>query len=161
MRKHWLIIIAAIAVVIPLCLWWISPEQVLKRRTKHLMNVISLSSGTTPMLRQTKAFSLNGLLAPQLQIVSPSIPKADGRFDKEIVESAFGWICRHAKESEFVIVEFLELTVEGERGLARIEVKGMMQLPRYRPVDGTYEVTIHWLDSADGWRFDKIIWQEQ
>lgn len=160
MKKLW-IILAAIVIVIPLCLWWISPEQVLKRRTKHLMNVISLSSGTTPMLRQTKVFSLNGLLAPELEIASPSIPKAEGSFDNEVVESAFGWICRNAKESEFVIVEFLELNVEGERALARIAVEGMMQLPSYRPVDGTYEVTIHWLDSTDGWRFDKIIWKEQ
>jgi hypothetical protein len=99
------------------------------------------------------------MLARDLEIVSPTIPKAEGTFHKDIVESAFSWICRNAKESEFEVTEFRSIEIEGERATALVEVEGFMQLPGYRPVDGTYDVTINWFKADDGWRFDKIIWE--
>lgn len=64
MKKTWIAVFAA-ALLIPLGIWWFSPEQVIMRRTKHLMEVLSLSEGSGGPLRQAKVFSMNALLAPR------------------------------------------------------------------------------------------------
>ena len=41
MKELW-IIAAILLVLIPLGMWWFSPEQVIMRRTKHLMEVLMI-----------------------------------------------------------------------------------------------------------------------
>ncbi len=157
--KRLIFILAALLVLTPLAIWWASPEQVIKRRTKHLMEVISIDSGTGSTFRQAKVFSMNALLAPEVELVSPDIPDANGSFDKEVLESAFSWICQNAKQSEMTVENFESIVITGDRAAVRATVKGFLELAVYRPADGRFDVTIEWIKGGDGWRFEKVIWK--
>lgn len=156
MKKLW-IALAALAIFIPLGVWWFSPEQVLVRRTKHLMEVISMDEGTRGALRQAKVFSMNAMLAPEVELETPAIPDANGTFDKQELESAFSWICQNAISSHMRILDFGDIEITGDRGRVEVMVEGRLELPVYRPVDGEYLIAIDWIKGADGWRFDKVV----
>lgn len=158
MKKLWTSL-AALAVLIPLGIWWFSPDQVLMRRTKHLMEVVSLSGGTGGAIRQAKVFSMNAMLAPKVTMETPDIPDANGVFDKQEVESAFSWICRNARSSSFKVTDFRKVEIDGDRAKVRVTVEGFLELPVYRPVDGAFDVTIHWIKGGDGWRFERTAWK--
>lgn len=156
--KKILIIIAAALVLVPLGKWWFSPEQVVVRKTKHLMEVLTIAKDTSVPFRQAKVFSMNSLLQPEVTISSPKIPNASGRFDKQEIESGFSWVCKNAKESDFIVTEVKEVKVNDDEAVVRVFVEGFLELPSYRPADGKFEVTITWKNTEDGWRFEKVIW---
>lgn len=157
MKKLW-IFLAAVILLVPVGIWWFSPEQVIMRRTNHLMEVISMSEGKGP-LRQAKVFSMNAMLAPEVEMVTPDIADANGTFDKAELESAFSWICQNAKSSSFLVKEFRKVEINGDRAKVEVTVEGYMELPVYRPADGKFDVRIDWIKGGDGWRYEKIIWK--
>ncbi len=159
MKKLWIALIAA-ALLIPLGMWWFSPEKVIMRRTQHLMEVLSLSKGSGGPLRQAKVFSMNGMLAPDVELVIPEIADANGTFDKQELESAFSWICENAKESRFDVTSFRDVDVNGDTAIVTFLAEGFLDLGSMRPADGTFEVTIFWKKGGDGWRYDKVIWKK-
>ncbi len=158
MKKTWIAVFAA-ALLIPLGIWWFSPEQVIMRRTKHLMEVLSLSEGSGGPLRQAKVFSMNALLAPEVKLVIPEISDANGTFDKAEMESAFSWICQNAKHSRFNVTAFRDVAITGDTATVRFLAEGYIELGSGRPADGTFEATIVWKKGGDGWRYDKVIWK--
>lgn len=158
MKKIWIALIAA-ALLIPLGMWWFSPEQVIMRRTKHLMEVLSLSEGSGVPLRQAKVFSMNAMLAPEVELIIPEISDANGSFDKQEMESAFSWICQNAKHSRFDVTAFRDVKVAGDTATVRFLAEGYIELGSGRPADGTFEVTIVWKKGGDGWRYQKVVWE--
>lgn len=158
MKKIW-IALAALVILIPMGIWWFSPEQVVMRRTKHLFDVISMREGAGGPLRQAKVFSMNAMLAPEVLLEIPDVGEANGTFDKQEMESAFSWICQNAKRSNFEIIEYRKIKVEGETATADILLEGYMELPMGKPVDGEFGVVIDWNKGGDGWRFSKIVWK--
>ncbi len=157
--KRFLVIAVVIAVLVPIGIWWFSPEQVVMRRSNHLMEVVSIRSGTGGAIRQAKVFSMNAMLSPEVEMVTPDIADANGVFDKQEMESAFSWICRNAKSSDFRIEKFDKVSIEGDHATVEATVVGMMELSTYRPADGRFDVTIDWEKGGDGWRFTKIVWK--
>lgn len=159
MKKLIAIAIAAV-ILIPLGMWWFSSEQVIKRRTNHLMEVLSMSEGARGPLRQAKVYSMNAMLAPEVTLTIPGVAEANGTFDKQEMESAFSWICQNAKKSEFRVREFRDIEIEGDSATVRFVAEGFLELPALRPADGSFEVTIHWKKGGDGWRYDAITWKD-
>lgn len=157
--KKLLIIGAALLIIVPLGLWWFSSDQVIKRRSEHLMDVLTISADTSGAFRQAKVFSINGILDAQVVIETPDVAKANGTFEKQEIESAFSWICRNAKESRFQIEEFQEVKIEGDRAMVRAKVEGFMELSSGRPLDGVFYVTLHWVKRDGGWRLKQMAWQ--
>lgn len=156
-----IVLIVAAVLLVPLGMWWFSPEQAVMRRTKHLMEVLTLSEGSGVPLRQAKVYSMNALLAPEVELVVPDVPEANGSFDKEEMEAAFSWICRNAKRSRFDITAFRDVDVVGDTATVRFLAEGYIELSTGRPADGSFEVTIVWKKGGDGWRYDKIVWKKQ
>ena len=152
-------IAAALLVSIPLGMWWFSPAQVVKRKTEHLMAVMSISDGTGRPLRQAKVFSMNGMLAPQVRLGIPDIAEANGTFDRQEMESAFSWICQNAKRSDFRITGFRNLDITDDGAEVRFFAEGFLELSAGRPADGKFDVTIRWVKGGDGWRYDKVVWK--
>lgn len=156
--KKLIIIAAAAVIIVPLGIWWFSPERVIKGRTNHLMEVLSMSEGTG-MLRQAKVYSMNAMVAPEVTLAIPDIADANGTFDKQDMESAFSWICQNAKRADFRITEFREIYIEGETANVRFIAEGFLELGAGRLADGKFDVTIHWVKGGDGWRYDAVTWK--
>ena len=157
--KKLIAIVVLIAALIPLGMWWFSPERVIKGQTKHLMEVLTLSSGTGGVMRQAKVFSMNAMLAPEVTLTIPDIADANGTFDKQEMESAFSWICQNAKKSEFRVTEFTDVAIDGDRAKVSFTAEGFLELGVGRPADGKFDVTIHWKKAGDGWRYDAVSWK--
>ena len=156
--KKLIVLAGLLLVLIPLGSWWFSAEEVVKRRTSHLMAVLSISEGSLRPLRQGKVFSMNGLLAPEVKLDIPGAARASGEFYKDVLESGFSWICENAKSSQFEVKEFRSVEVDGDRARVNVLVEGYMELVALRPVDGLHDVTIEWVRGGDGWRFDRVDW---
>lgn len=157
-NKLYLLAGVLLLLLIPLSMWWFSEERAVKRRSEHLMNVLTISADTGGIFRQAKVFSIKGVLAEQIEIESLTIARANGSFRKDEIESAFSWICRNAKESEFEITEFREVKIEGNLATVRVTVDGFMEIKSERLADGFSDVILHWQKRDGTWVLTKMVW---
>jgi hypothetical protein len=154
------IIIACVLVLlfIPFSMWWFSEERAVKRRSDHLIDVMTIDAESRGVFRQLKAYSLGGVLADQIELESSTVEKVNGSYPKDQIESAFSWICQNSKESIFEITEFREVKIEGDRAIVRATVEGFIEVKGGRPVDGSSDVTLFWVKSDGNWVLTKMIW---
>jgi hypothetical protein len=141
-------------------IWWFSPVQVLKRRTESLLTTLTLDSGTGKAGRQMAAYSLNSLLASQVELENPEIEDANGSFERAELESAFSWLCNQARQTRFEAGKFHSVNVNGDAAKVKLSLTGLVELPTYRPADGTYDVTFDWQKEEDGWRLRRAVWRQ-
>jgi hypothetical protein len=157
MKRPLIAVVVILIISIPLGMWWFSAEQVLKRRTQHLMDVMTISSGSAGPSRQAKVFSMNGLMADEVSITSPDVSEANGKFDKQEIESAFSWICQNAKRSQMKILDYRSVEIDGEKGRVEVLVECLLEMPMGTPISGQYLITIDWAKQDDGWRYEKVV----
>lgn len=141
--------------------WWFSPKQVVKRRTATLLRTLTLETGTGKAGRQMGVYSLNALLARDVELENPTIQEANGSFDREELGSAFSWICEQAKQTKFDLLSIRSITVQGGHADVSFQINALAELPNYRPADGKYDVTFRWVnDEKEGWRLSRAVWKE-
>ena len=140
--------------------WWLSPTQVVKRRTNRLMDVMSMSEGSSPATRQLGVYSLNSLIARELVLDTPTISDANGIFERSQIESGFSWLAGNAKSSALTIEDIESITVNGNEATVRAAIDAVVILSDYRPADGLYEVELDWRKEDDGWRLTRAQWRD-
>ena len=138
--------------------WWFSPAQVLKRRTSQILHTLTLESGTGRSGRQMGVYALNALLASSVQLDTPTLPDANGTFDRSEVESAFSWLCDQAKQSHFTLEKFHSVVIDGDQADVAFAIDALVELPSSRPVEGRYEVTFRWQLEQDAWHLTRANW---
>lgn len=139
--------------------WWFQPNQVVKRRTNSLLDVLTFESGTNRSGRQMRTYSLNSLLAAEVTLESSEISEANGEFDRQELESAFNWLCDRAKSSRFHMAGLRSVTIDGDTARVDCSVDALVELPDIRPADGRYDCTFVWTREKDGWRLAKAVWE--
>lgn len=149
-----------IAILAALGSWWFSPTQVLKRRTSSLLSTLTLDSGGGKIGRQAGAYSLNALLADQVELENDAIKEANGSFERQELESAYSWLCEQAKQTHFELTKFTSVTITGEKAKVDCTLVGLVELPNYRPADGTYDVSFDWRKEKEGWRLTRATWKQ-
>jgi hypothetical protein len=140
--------------------WWFSPVQVLKRRTLSILETMTLDSSAGRSSRQLGVYSLNALLASEVELESTSISQANGTFEREDLESAFTWLCQQARKTRFEHKRFESVNVTGDTGEVIFVIDALVELPTYRPADGIYQVRFRWRRGDDGWRLERAEWIE-
>ena len=158
MKRPFIYLIPA-AVLVIFGVWWFSPTQVLKRRTQSLLTTLTLDGGSGKIGRQMAGYSLNALLAAEVELENPTLTEANGRFERAELESAFSWLCEQAKQTHFKLKNFKSVTLQGDKAQVALTLDGLVVLPSYRPADGLYEVTFDWKKEEDGWRLTRAAWQ--
>lgn len=141
-------------------LWWFSPAQVLKRRTLSLLETMTMDESAGRSSRQLGVYSLNALLASEVELVTPSISQANGTFERADLESAFTWLCQQAQKTRFEHEHFDSVNVAGDAGEVLFLLDALVELPTYRPADGVYQVRFRWRRGDDGWRLERAEWIE-
>lgn len=152
---------AAAALLAGFLFWWFSPGQVLKRRTLSLLETLTMDSGTGRSTRQLGVYSLNAMLAPEVELEVPSVERANGTFERSELESAFSWLCSHAKQTRFELLRFESVHVGEDAGEVVFSLEALVELPAYRPAEGIYQTTFRWRRADDGWRLERISWLEE
>lgn len=158
--KKYSIIALSFLVVCGMGMWWFSPTQVIKRRTNALLRTLSFELGSGTAGRQMGGYSLNALLASEVELENATIKEANGHFERSELESAYSWLAGQAKETRFEIEKIHSISVADEHALIDLTLSGLVVLPSYRPADGHYEVTFDWVKEKGGWRLDRAVWKE-
>jgi hypothetical protein len=158
--KRLVISLVILALLAGFGIWWFSDTQVLKRRTQSLLTTLTLDSGTGKVGRQMGSYSLNALLAEQVDLDTPTIKEANGSFQREELESIYSWLCNQAKETRFELQDLRSVTVNGDTAKVDLTLIGLVVLPNYRPADGTYDVTFEWKKEKDVWRLNHATWKQ-
>ncbi|RYD17479.1 MAG: hypothetical protein EOP88_26365 [Verrucomicrobiaceae bacterium] len=154
-------ILALVAVIlIALGVWWFSPTQVLKRKSLSLLSTLTMESGVGAVSRQAGAYSLNGLLAKEIELDTPTIKEANGTFERSELESAYAWLSNQAKQTRFELKDLKSITINGNEAVVDLILEGLVELPTYRPADGTYDVIFNWRKEEDGWRLYRATWTQ-
>ena len=158
--KRFAVPVLILVILAALVGWWFAPVQVLKRRTETLLQTLTLGAGSGKAGRQMGVYSLNALLARELELDTPTIARANGTFERSEMESAFSWLCEQAKQTRFELVEFDAVEIAADQGRIVCLLDALVELPAYRPVDGRYQATLQWRREDDGWRLTRAHWVE-
>lgn len=151
---------AAVAVILAgFLFWWFSPGQVVKRRTKNLIDLANLEAGTAPASRALGSFTLTKLLDDPVALSVPSVDEANGTFARDELEAGYQWFCRSAKESRVRVTGFDDISVAGDEATVRATLDAQVMLPTYRPSDGPVRATFEWRKRDDGWRLVRLVWE--
>lgn len=140
--------------------WWFSPTQVVKRKVKSLLTTLTFQKGEGKVGRQAGTYSLNALLAEQVDLENPDISEANGSLERSDLETAYSWLAEQAKETRFEVQSFDSISINGDQATVDLHLTGLVELPNYRPADGTYTVTFDWRKQEDGWRLKRASWKK-
>ena len=140
--------------------WWFSPIQVLKRRSTSLLETLTLQENSSKPSRQMGVYSLNAMLASEVELSSTSIREANGTFERSELESAFSWLCEQAKETRFEMQKIRSVKIDGDQATVELSLNAVVVLPTYRPADGSYDATFTWQNEDNKWRLAKAVWSE-
>lgn len=154
------ILLLVVLVFTALGVWWFSPGQVLKRKTLSLLSTLTMESGVGAVSRQTGAYSLNAILAEEVELDTPTIKEANGTFERTELESAYSWLSNQAKQTRFELLDFHSIKVNGKEATVELSLTGLVELPTYRPADGNYDVVFQWRQEEDGWRLYRATWTQ-
>jgi hypothetical protein len=141
--------------------WWFSPVQMLKRRTQNLLETLTMESGTGAATRQMGVYSLNALLAEEVELESGSIAEANGTFERSEMESFYSWLSQQAKQTRFDLINFETVEIDDDTAEVSFALEALVELPSYRPADGKYDVDFRWRREDDGWRLTSAKWTER
>ncbi|HSP42625.1 MAG TPA: hypothetical protein VLO11_07135 [Luteolibacter sp.] len=159
--KRYLPYAAAFLVLVLAAAWWFSPGQVIKRRTLSLLDTLTMEPGEARSGRALGSYSLNALLAPEVELDTPTIGEANGTFDRSELESAYSWLSSNARETRFKHERFESVTTEGDEGTVVFTLDALVELADRRPVDGHFEVTFRWRrDDLGKWRLHSASWDQ-
>jgi len=158
--KRFAIIAVVVALLTALGFWWFSPSEVVKRRTEKLLEVLTFDATSGRGARQMGAYSLNALLAEEVKLSSKSIAEANGTFERAELESAYSWLGAQAKQTSFKLEGFDSIEIEGDQATVHFRLKGLVELPNYRPADGHFRVVFKWVNIEKGWRLQDAEWNQ-
>ncbi len=158
--KRPLILLIIAVVLTALGVWWFSPRQVLKRKSLSLLSTLTMESGMGAVSRQAGAYTLNAILAEQVELDTPTIKEANGTFDRTELESAYSWLSNQAKQTRFELRDLRSIELNGDDATVQLQLEGLVELPTYRPADGIYDVVFKWRKEKDGWRLHHATWTE-
>ncbi len=149
---------AALAILTGFLVWWFHPDQVLKRRTKGLMNTLTLAEGAGAASRNLKLAPLSRAVGDRVLITGSGDHRADGTFTRDEIESGFAWLTRNARFTRFRIRSYESVAIDGREGVVRAVVEGHVELRDRTPLEGTHHATLTWNHDGDSWRLVAADW---
>jgi hypothetical protein len=160
-RRLIVLALSSVACLVALGVWWFSPQEILKRKTRALLAVLTLEKGDGRISRHAGAYKLNALLAEKVTLETDTLEEASGTFDKAELESAYTYLCEHTQHSHFTLKKLEPITLSGDEADVSMTLESKVQLPNFSLADGLYQAQLHWQKSADTWRLTRAAWQKK
>jgi hypothetical protein len=159
--KRPLAMLGVLAIAVAVLVWWFQPAQALKRRTKALMETLTLLDGAGAASRKMKIRPMSEAVADEVEIRGAGDDRADGVFTRSEIEAGFAWLAGSAKSTRFRILDFEAVTIEGDTGVVTADVDATVVLDENRPLDGPHRVTLVWRHDGNSWRLTRAEWQPE
>lgn len=148
--KKWIILVIAASVAAS-CLWWFSPEQVIRRRTLSFFDVISVDVSKPPTTRALAVYQLHPYLAPEVEISSSAHEDASGTFVRDELESAFSSICQHAVQCRFYEAQISDVAIDGKRATVSVSLQVKLEFQSLKVADGPFRAKLEWERGEKNW----------
>ena len=156
--KRFALPVVLLALLGAFAFWWFSPVQIVKRLTQTMLETLTLEAGSGRSGRQMGVYSINALLAPEVELKSADIDRANGTFERSEIESAFSWLCEQAKQTRFDLKDFRSVKITGDQADVAFSAEVLVELPNARLAEGLYQVEFRWLREDETWRLSRAVW---
>lgn len=137
--------------------WWMSPAQVVKRKTEDLVGLLCFDGGGGPGLMEMH--QLAGLLGQEVDVEIPILGVGKRSVSRDDAQSGYAGLRRRAKSSAFEVTSIHGVDVVDDRAEVTATLSGTLTMSRLRVLDGDYRVTFVWQDSGKGWLLTGVVWQ--
>jgi hypothetical protein len=157
------VVIFGIALLLALgvALWWTSSTQVVKRRTKSLVAVLTIPSSEPATSRKIRAMSLDSFLGDSIQVVAKNIPDLEEPLGRDEINGAFSYFCDRATASTFTLKKFQSVEINGDEATVKTLISVRLDLPGGdRGISGNHEVTLVWQHAKDAWKLKSVDWHK-
>ena len=159
--KRPLAMLGALAIATAILVWWFQPAQTLKRRTKALMQTLTLVDDAGSVSRKMKIRPLSDTVADEVELRGAGDDRAEGVFTRSQIESGFAWLAGSAKSARFRVLDFESVEVVEDTGTVTARVDARVVLENHLPLDGPHRVTLVWHHDGDSWRLARAEWMPQ
>jgi hypothetical protein len=141
--------------------WWNSSTQVVKRRTKSLVTVLTIPASEQEGVRKVRSMGLDPFLDDSIQVVAKGIPELEDPLDREQINGAFTYFCQRVTSSDFSVKKFQSVEINGEEARVKALISVHLDLPGGdRGVSGTHEVTLLWQHAKQAWKLKSVDWNK-
>lgn len=155
--KHYAIIGAVVIALIGFLIWRAQPEQVIKRRSKALIEMADQVSGGVGLFDLNR---LEGLIDRELKYEVQAVSEKPGTAYVAEVVSGYHWMSENVQKSDFKIEEFTSVVIEGDTARVKMQVQSVLDMKGIRMMDGIQFVEFGWRKNDRGdWRLSEMIWK--
>lgn len=155
--KRNLMIVGVLLVLIGYLYWRTLPEQVIKRRSKALIEMADQVSEGAGLFNIKR---LEGLIGQQLEYQVDAVSSQSASTSQAEVLSAYQWMGDNTKKSQFKIEDITGLSIEGDDARLKCRVVGILEMNDIRMMEGMHLVEFGWRKDARGeWRLVELVWK--
>ena len=147
-------IFAAVLVLIAALFWWFSPTQTLKRKTTSLLELMNLSGGGEARMLEVNA--LRGMLAENVVMELSFRTGLDPVVGRDDIVTGYVMLTRRIQKSRFDLHGFESIRINGDAAEVEFSVKGLVELPEIRILDGEYRMEFRWILQDGEWRLAAV-----
>lgn len=149
--KRWLPASIALLGAVILLVWWKAPARVVERRTRALLEVITVPASSGKPARLMRPNSLAPFLAPSISFLTPA-NEVNGDLENHDVLAGFGHVASAATETRFTMLDVRSVEVAGDAATIRFELEVYTDLHGHDSANGRHEARIDWRKADGDWR---------
>jgi hypothetical protein len=136
-------------------IWWFSGTQVLKRRTRALLDTVTVDAGSGKIARGLQASGIDGFLAPTIKLAVPS-DLASGTWSRDEVAAGFRYVAEAADSTRFEIRDLESVAITGDRATVVAVLDANVHVDRQARIDGPYRTEFDWQKIDGRWRIARV-----
>ncbi len=159
--RRWFVAVFAVVLTVVFVAWWNSPTQVVKRRTKTLVTILTIPASEQEAARKVRSMGLDAFLDDSIQLAAHDIPELADPFDREQISGGFTYFCQRVISSDFTLKKFQSVAIDNEEACVKALISVRLDLPGgNHGVNGNYEATLLWHRSKQAWKLKSADWHK-
>lgn len=153
--KRLIVGIVVLAAVAGFVIWWFSPTQVLKRRTRALLDTVTVDASSGRIARGMQASGIDGFLAPRVNLEVPD-EEASGSWRRDEVGAGFRYVAARCDFTRFELDSIESLVIGEDSATLDGWIDAEVQVDKKTRVSGRYRTEFTWTKSEDRWRITAV-----
>lgn len=153
--KRWLPPVAALLLATLGILWWYQPQRVIERRSRALLETITVPPSASKASRMLRPESLAPFLAPSVTFHTRT-REVNGALERDDVVDGFRYVATNAAETSFQPAAILGVEVTGDTASIRLLVDAHTVMSGHDSLNGEHEVTLAWRKEGSSWLLTRV-----